>query len=201
MFLLELILINSSKLKIMMTSEDMAQYDLKCENIDYDNTETRRAFWSILDEAKHKTGFDAASDKVFVQLYPSKGGGCEMYITKLGASDSSKENRQISFGERRKGRTEIYRFDKLDWLIAVCRRLSLLGCAKESSAYFDPAKNAYYLSLTEQCTTCNQGSGVGEMSFIKEFGKTENYTALRMYIKEYCRCICESDAVKTLSRM
>ena len=82
---MELIRINENKLKIMLSEGDMKQYALDCASLDYDNTETRRAFWSILDEAKHQTGFDAASQRVFVQLYPSKEGGCEMFVTKLGS--------------------------------------------------------------------------------------------------------------------
>lgn len=81
---MELIVISDSKLKIMLTKEDLREYALDCNTLDYENTETRRAFWSILDEAKHRTGFDAASEKVFVQVYPSRAGGCEMYVTKLG---------------------------------------------------------------------------------------------------------------------
>ena len=88
---MELIVISNSKLKIMLTSEDMREYSLDCNTLDYENTETRRAFWSILDEAKQRTGFDAASEKVFVQVYPSKKGGCEMYVTKLGMFSDRKK--------------------------------------------------------------------------------------------------------------
>ena len=68
--IMELIRIGDSKLKITLTSDDMTQYDLDCDTMDYDNTETRKAFWDILDHAKQITGFDAAGDRVFVQLYP-----------------------------------------------------------------------------------------------------------------------------------
>ena len=80
---MELILISDSKLKIMLTRDDMQQYALNCDTIDYDNTETRRAFWSILDEAKHRTGFDAAAERVFIQLYPSKEGLQASFIPAL----------------------------------------------------------------------------------------------------------------------
>lgn len=39
--MMELILISDSKLKIMLTRDDMQQYALDCDTIDYDNTETR----------------------------------------------------------------------------------------------------------------------------------------------------------------
>ena len=73
---MELIKISDTKLKITLTKDDMIRYELNCDTIDYDNTETRKAFWNILDHAKHVTGFDAASERVFIQLYPDKGGGC-----------------------------------------------------------------------------------------------------------------------------
>ena len=81
---MELLLISDSKLKVMLSEEDMRRYDLNAETVNYENTETRRAFWKILDEAKERTGFDAASDKVLIQLYPSRDGGCELFVTKLG---------------------------------------------------------------------------------------------------------------------
>ena len=68
---MELILINEKKLKIMLSPEDMREYEIDPDSVDYDKTETRRAFWSILDEAKHRTGFDAASERVlFCQSIP-----------------------------------------------------------------------------------------------------------------------------------
>lgn len=73
--MMELILISDSKLKIMLTRDDMQQYALDCDTIDYDNTETRRAFWNILDEAKHRTGFDAAARAGVYPALSVEGGG------------------------------------------------------------------------------------------------------------------------------
>ena len=43
---MELILINEKKLKIMLTPEDMREYEIDCDSVDYARTETRRAFWT-----------------------------------------------------------------------------------------------------------------------------------------------------------
>ena len=75
---MELIRISDSKLKIMLNAEDMVHYAINSDLLNYENTETRRAVWQILDEAKQQTGFDAASDRVLIQVYPSRAGGCEM---------------------------------------------------------------------------------------------------------------------------
>lgn len=187
---MELIVINSRKLKIMMTSEDMAEYELKCENIDYDNAKTRRAFRCIFERVKQKTGFDASSERVFVQLFPSKGGGCEMYITKL-TGGVVQEKGVSSEGKR----MEIYRFERFEWLAAACARLRSIGYTGESSAYYDLIKNRYFLMMSE-CAL----SALGAPS-VSEFGLSVDTASASLYIKEYCRCICGEDAVSVLCKM
>ena len=215
---MELIRIGDSKLKITLTSDDMTQYDLDCDTMDYDNTETRRAFWDILDHAKHITGFDAAGDRVFVQLYPSKKGGCEMYVTKLGMVCAEKRegertrapmsrpshevrpsvapcSRPQEGGER--DRMGAYRFEGLDSLLRVCRQLAARGSDAHSSAYRDE-RNCFFLLLRERANAF--GVPCGEYSFIAEFGTPENAETVRLYISEHGAPICEGDAVATLSR-
>ena len=215
---MELIRIGDSKLKITLTSDDMTAYELDCDTMDYDNTETRKAFWNILDHAKHATGFDAAGDRVFVQLYPSKKGGCEMYITKLGMICAEKregERTRLSpthsshaphtpplpspvskaYGER--DRMGAYRFERMGDLLCVCRRLASCGYTDHSSAYHDDKKR-YFLLLKERTNAF--GIPDGAFSFITEFGTPENAEYVRLYISEHGSPICIGDAVATLSR-
>ena len=215
---MELIRIGDSKLKITLTSDDMTQYDLDCDTMDYDNTETRKAFWEILDHAKHITGFDAAGDRVFVQLYPSKKGGCEMYVTKLGMVCAEKregermrapmsrpagETRHAvaacpqPLESRERDRMGAYRFEGLESLLRVCRQLTARGYDAHSSAYRDEKKR-YYLLLCERASAF--GVPCGEYSFIAEFGTPENPETVRLYISEHGTPICEGNAVATLAR-
>lgn len=203
---MELIKISDMKLKITLSKDDMMRYELDCDTMDYDNTETRKAFWSILDYAKHMTGFDAASERVFIQLYPDKCGGCEMYVTKLGlpdTDDAREAEREDSetmelrplirpTGERE--RLGAYRFDDLEELLCVCRQLASVGYSYRSSAYCDDGEN-YYLVLREK-----NGSIGTPYSFISEFGTAADAQSLRIYIGEHGRVICEGDAVGVLSR-
>lgn len=98
---MEFIMISDSKLKIALTPADMKEYSLDCETIDYDKTETRAAFWQFFDDVKLRTGFDAASDRIFVQIYSSVGGGCEMYVTKL-AEEPEADIQEPEVGGREK---------------------------------------------------------------------------------------------------
>ena len=217
---MELILISDSKLKITLTSDDMAQYELDCDTMNYDNMETRKAFREIFDHAKSLTGFDTAGDRLFIQLYPSREGGCEMYVTKLGLVCAEKRDREgdrtrailphsqpetetspsscpFPRGGGERDRTGAYRFEKMENLLCVCRQLARQGYASHSSAYRDE-RNRYFLILRERASTF--GVPCGEFSFISEFGTPENAENIRLYINEHGFPICEGNAVNTLSR-
>lgn len=200
---MELILINENKLKITLSECDMRLYALDCNNISYDNTETRRAFWSILDEVKQKTGFDAASQKVFIQIYPSKQGGCEMYVTRIGAltveRDPTDEAPTIS-DPPHSLRRAVYSFDGLDALISVCKRLTYMGFSGKSSAWVsDHGDKKYYIAIDEPEE--NAYLPVSEYSFICEYGKSESLRTSLIFLNEYASCICHGNAVETLSKM
>ncbi|MBQ1244363.1 MAG: adaptor protein MecA [Clostridia bacterium] len=199
---MELILISDTKLKVMLSALDMQKYDLDNDSIDYDNTETRRAFWQILDEAKHKTGFDAASEKVFIQVYPSRGGGCEMYVTKLGALSSALPeeaiSRKTSFSMLR-GKIGIYHFDSIEDVITVCRRLKSSGYSSESGLYASE-NGGYDLVIHERLqNSIMNSSSVSEYSFIEEYAKRKRGTLELAYIKEHGECIEALAAVEKLS--
>ena len=206
---MELILISDNKLKIMLTEEDMFKYEICAESIDYDNTETRRAFWQILDEAKHRTGFDAASERVFIQVYPSRGGGCEMYVTKLGEAspinDGGTRRPLVSHGGEQakiRGRTVLFIFRSFNALAAVCSRLREMGYSDESAAYCARDGDGYFLTLTEHMpTVLSKRTSVGEYSFIEEYGKRRLGVLEAAYIKEHCICIEARDAVGVLSEL
>lgn len=195
---MELILISENKLKITLSECDLRQYDLDCNTIDYDNTETRRAFWSILDEAKHRTGFDAASQRVFIQLYPSKEGGCEMYVTKLAmkglkAADGNAKRSHALLPLSR--RYLAFSFDTLNELIGVCRRLLSIDFSGCSEAY--RTNGGRYLLIIDEPEE-NAYIGLCEHSFIDEFGRRENVRNVKLMTSEHTSCICKKNAVEIL---
>ena len=82
---MELIVISDSKLKIMLTAPDMIRYDLEGSCKDCTDDKTRAAFRHIFDDARREIGFDTEGERLFVQMYASREGGCEIFVTKLGA--------------------------------------------------------------------------------------------------------------------
>ena len=95
---LEFLVIGESKLKIVLTAEDMASYGLE-SGADYSSAEYRRAFWRVLDLAKAEVGFDPGGEKILIQFYPVRLGGCEVFVTKLGIL--SKESARAVAGSGR----------------------------------------------------------------------------------------------------
>lgn len=194
---MELLLISENKIKISLTKADLDGYSITSDDIDYDNTETRRVFWTLLDEAKRKTGFDAAKSRIFIQIYPGKDGGCELYVSKISRAEKDDEIslnvlRELSkiSKESKEKKPSVYLFDGMSELIAVCRRLKSLGYSQSSSAYSE-GKSRFFLSV----------DGDGEYSFIEEYGIRQSTEKIMLYIKEHCGAICEGDAVIRLGEL
>ena len=213
---MELIIINDKKLKIMLTENDLAEFSLNADNLDYSNADTKKMFWDILSHAKHTVGFSTDGHRVLVQLYPSRAGGCEMFVTKLGPlihdcpCDSSDALEEASYKKKalhckpshRKlpgdGKVGVFGFDNISSLLTVCRRLCEIGYEGESSAYRCDNKR-YHLFLDG---LDSYGYLLpDEFTFINEYGNTENTEAMSYYIEEHGQEICQYNAVEILGAL
>lgn len=105
---MEIIKISQSELKVTMTSEDMQRYDLDCDTLGDDPEESRKALKCILREAKAEKGFSAAGERLLVRVFPSRDGGCEMFVTKLGAGAENQKMHSRIF--RPSGGRSLYLF-------------------------------------------------------------------------------------------
>ncbi len=202
---MELHLIGEKKLKVLLTPFDMMKYDLTCEKLDYDNTETRKALWNILDQAKHETGFDAARGRICIEVFPEKSGGCAIYITKLSENElSAKEGIRLADPTVSGENTAVYAFEESESLFRVCRYLSHKGYELPSRAFYElTAKNhaRYYLELAEASppTCAKKAKYLREHLFIHEFGARLDGDVALSYLYEHCLPLCEENAVDILA--
>ena len=207
---MEWIRISTNKLKIMLSAEDARRYALNCENADYADLMTREAFREILTDVRQETGFDATEDKVYIQMYPSKGGGCELFVTKLGLllteddheAPSGAKN-QVNDAQKAKKQPQPTRkrstcacFSSLEHLLALCRRLSV-SYTGESEIWLDEG-GTWWLILTEEG---DLKVGRGHLSFIQEYGQTVASDRARAFLPEHGRPICLSQAVQTFQNL
>ncbi len=206
---MELIRISDSKLKIMLTPTDMCHFELNANSIGEDSEQAKRGFRLLMTEVRKQTGLVADDTGLSVQYFPSREGGCEMFVTHLHTHSSGTEFKEERISPDRalqirpfgRGGTAFrrdlaYRFEELTDLLSVCKRLSLIGYIGESSAFLDE-ESRYFLFLNLLCAS--PFSLPDELGFLSEYGSPENASLLMLYLREHGRSLCDTDAVARLS--
>ena len=177
---MEMIMISPCQLKVMMDANDMIKYDLCSEGDDATQLRRRDALRRILRKAKDQTGFDSEGSRVTVRMFPSRDGGCEMFVTLTG-SGVPEQARGSGSGRTlaREGMT-VYSFDSFGALLSACRRIRDAGYAGESCAYRSADGSGYYLALE------------GQSPLACEMGGAKMKRRSVAYINEHCSFICSS---------
>ncbi|MBO7304950.1 MAG: adaptor protein MecA [Clostridia bacterium] len=190
---MDFLVVSDSKLKIMMSREDMKKYEIDGDNIDYDDPKVRRSFWRILDAAREACGFEASGDKVLIQFYPSKEGS-EIFVTKLGLISSGAERTIVKSSKVAMLTTKrsIYKFSSFSSLVIAAKIISRGEYEGQPRAYFDE-RGFYYLIADERRGYNERAS---DISAISEYGGQipEN---LASYISEHSNEI-KFDVLKQL---
>ncbi len=188
---MELIIIDDSRIKLMLTAEDMAAYRIAAGE-----SGTKEALKGIIKDAREKCGYSGIGMKgrIYVEMYPSKKGGCELFVTKLAERENGtnmKTGNEGILAEYRKyifrGRV-IYSFESMAHLLRACLGLMKNGYIGESTAYHDETKRTYYLIIEHESYIA--GENLGSLC----------QSSIYYYINEHCRMIC-SEAVPTLGKL
>ena len=195
---MELIRINARKLKIMLTPTDMCHFELDAESFGEDSTKMHRAFRLLFDEIKHQIDFDADDNRISVQYFPSKEGGCELFVTKIGLLlDQEKEGvRSVQKGKsgaprQRRESALTYRFEDFSLLLAACRRLQAISL--RTSSVFRDEKGAWWLFLS--------GCEPQKLRFLSSYAREVRTDFAHLYLDEYGNAVCEKNAVETLAKL
>ena len=197
---MEVLKISDSKLKIMLTRADMQKYGLSADKVDYNNAATRRSFFEILDSIKTSHGFDTEGDKILIQFYPSKDGGCELFVTKLGLLPTSSE-RIISKSDRiamLTTRRDLYIFSNIDDLVKAIKILGFNEAVKYSDVFYDGESEPgrYILEVMERGS--GRGIFISELDLLLEFSeRADNY--IYPYITEHCKKLTDGNAFEIFS--
>ena len=198
---MELIRINGTKLKVMLDPADMEKFALDSSDIDYEDATTRRAFRAIFEEVRERIGFETAGEQVLVQVFPSRDGGCEMFVTRLpsdlpAAPHNRLADRRITMMSMRR---TAYRFRSYGQLSAVCRALARAGYDRTSEIRTDES-GGWYLILQERICS-GRIQRLGEFGFLSEYAEPQYGAAVIARIEEHSRLVCDGDAVGQLDRL
>ncbi|MBE6625817.1 MAG: adaptor protein MecA [Ruminococcaceae bacterium] len=182
---MELIVISESKFKLMLTSSDMASY----------TGNTKEILREIINDAQVKCGHAPISGRVFVQMYPSREGGCELFITMLESHNniSVRGCEERSLAEYKKyipqERRIIYSFPQMKHLLGCCFGLTQVGYSGTSAAFVDRGRHNYYLMIDNETHIATENLG----------SLCPGYTYY--YINEHCDVICGDNATEKLGRL
>ena len=166
---------------IELSPVEMKKYDFNIEKSDYSSPHTRRALWSIIDEASKITGKNVeVNNGLEIDLLPDIKGGCLLIISQgtpktkylLSEKDSCiYESRDIN--------------SFLDFAKAV---KNLEGSAESSFYYYDGIYRLLLESPAKGVCVLTKEFSLSELDYIKYADKT----------REAFNCLIESDALKIL---
>ena len=210
---MELIVINENQIKLMLTPDDLGRYppDLwiaaLLRGILRDAGKTGGEGVPTPLPKGFSDGGNGSAGKLFVQMYPSRSGGCELFVTKIGSPTASErpdgpaarnaEGERIpaespsrrSLPRSLPARRYVYRFGNLSLLLGCCADLLRCLYPGESAAYAETGKRRYYLVLSEE--TPAPGEFLGSRCPDETF----------FYINEHCSVLCGENAVRKLGEL
>ena len=207
---MEYIMINESKLKIICERDDLAPHGINADTLEYGDASSRKFIECLLDEAKSRLGFETAKHRILIQLFPDNDGGCEIFVSKLGLLKKDEQEAQgIESSEdkskkiKREPIEKIFLFERLDYLLEACRRLSFLPHSSKSSLFYIVQKGYYlYFEVTESESLDEYGvNSLNEYSFLLEYGEPQCVKERLPYLKEYAKSICQKNAIEQLARI
>lgn len=179
---MEIIRISDTRVKLSLDEEDMKKYGIAPKDLNTDSTARRRVLWTLLDEAKRRTGVDAVGKKTLVEAFPGKRGGCEVFVS-------------IEAGERGV-HTACYRFADLHTAKRAANTLDGVLEEGEESALYALGQGEVVLTLR---LSGDRGARAHcRYGFLEEYGKRERGLYFPDYLREYGTCLYERDAVSRL---
>ncbi|MBQ9086100.1 MAG: adaptor protein MecA [Clostridia bacterium] len=192
--------INENKLKITLTAEDLEEWDMDAEELDYGSPQTRALLQDLLRRADLAVGFPTERARVLVQLYSSRDGSCEMFVSRIGVASAEEGGSSPLLHCKPSHRSAggvagAFGFDRLEWLLCVCRRLRGIGYGRNSAVYRGDDRRYYlFLEGLDPLGYLNPD----EYSFISEYGSVESVSAMRQFLREHGTPICTENAVERL---
>lgn len=173
---------------ISLSSLDLDDLGITYDDLDYNNLETRRVIYTLLQEASKQLDRDIhPSGKMLIEAIPDPFGGCVLYFT-VYQSDADKDeflssNPQYNF---------MCEFSTENDLIDASRVIL--------DTFLNAPKSKLYTDGKEYRLIINCYNKQKKLKTImREFciKQTESYNKIA-HTKEHWNCICEKDAVEKL---
>lgn len=191
---MEIMKIGHNSIKINLCAKEAREYNLT-EESELCTDEMRGVFAKLLSRAKKEVGFEYTSKRVVAEVFSSKDGGCEIFVSQAGVENEMYKDKSAPSEIRRvKTNTGVFSFDSLEKLLSATARLKKMSYSGKSSIYYDEFLEKYYIILEDVSIKDIK------YAFLSEYSK-QMKSNFNLYLKEHCKCLVKKDAVNCFSRL
>ncbi len=185
--------INATKLKITLSRDECIRYDIKETDGDFDTARVREIISDILEEAGQAKDFRLGKEKLLVQLYPTAGGGAELFVTKL-SGIGERERRAIHRADNLSTYSRESAFFLFPELESLCRAARAMRTKGKNGEVYKRALGGYILAVDE-----DKLGGFSDCDILLEFGERTPIQN-RTVIAEWDKLIAKGDVFSIFSR-
>ncbi len=191
---MEFVKINEKAIKITLSSSEAQSLEIDSD-IAFDPEKSKLIFREMLTEAKKEIGFQYAGERIVAEVFDSRDGGCEIFISCLSGDEIMyKDKGEEALLSKLKLQNSIFCFDNIDSLLKGCFLLFKAKCKKNTSVYYDPEKEKYYILLEDVSKKDIKYGFLYELSKRVKSSRSD-------YLKERCTLICEGNAHEVLGKL
>ena len=184
---MEFVKINEKSIKIELSKTEAVKYELNSA-VSLEPEKSKAVFSRMLAEAKKEIGFQYAGERIVAEIFDSRDGGCEIFISCIsGDKTMYKDAGEEALLSKLKLQNKVFSFEDMDSLLEGCYLLMQSNCDKNTSAYYDRDKNKFYIILEDV------SKKDVKFAFLYEISKHVKSNRIE-YIKEKCTPICKENA-------
>ena len=155
---MEIVEIAKDRLKVVLDSDELREFAIDLAGMEYDNEQTERMLEGVLAVVGAKTDFASKKGKTYVQLYPSRDGGCELFLVHIPSDDKENSRALVPF---REDGGYLCCFEDKDGALLFEKLLKGYGLQR-SSVFYDAEGDRYFFHAHQE----------GESTFLlEEFGR------------------------------
>ncbi|MEG2038689.1 MAG: adaptor protein MecA, partial [Oscillospiraceae bacterium] len=186
----EILMINSQKIKVILDKQDMEKMNITVESLDYLTAQARKTILRILADAKQKTGFEPIGTKLYIETFPEETGGCILLLSSRPEEKKLPEATKMS-----PAGPVLFGFEDLEILITASCKLFRRYCHRVYKSSLYRLENIYVLMVypldkVDRLT----------VSFLCEFGeKLGEGVVAAAVVEEHGTAILKENAIDTIS--
>ena len=204
---MQLIIINENVFKMIFSPDDMKKYGIDEDEFHLSSTNTRKIITEIIKNCPGGSELQniGKDEKLIIQLYPEKSGGCELFVTRLPFEENIWEDEDMTQKDNSnlpilrqsseatpKRRVLTYSFWELAWAKEALRSIESRNFSGKCEI-FRSENGKYYLALFSEGSPEENSS---PSLYLSEFGELENSEHMLLYLSEHGKRINKSDLEK-----